>query len=51
LPTRCQGCGAEFTLTTFVGQCPECEGVHAVAPPNCHDPACIQFAGQNYKIS
>lgn len=50
LPTQCQACGADFTLATFVGQCPECDGVHAVAPPNSHDAACIQFAGQDFKL-
>ena len=50
LPTKCQGCGAGFTLITFVGQCPECDGIHAVAPPHSHDASCIQFAGQDYKL-
>ncbi len=31
--TICQGCNAPFTLRTFVGKCPECGGVHAIAPP------------------
>jgi hypothetical protein len=48
-PTKCQGCGGAFTLITFVGQCPELDGVHAVAPPNSHDAACIQFASQDFK--
>lgn len=50
LETVCQGCGAGFTLVTFVGQCPECTGVHAVSPPQCHDAANIQFAGKGYKL-
>jgi hypothetical protein len=50
LNTTCQGCGAGFTLITFIGKCPECEGVHAVSPPQCHDTANIQFAGGDYKL-
>lgn len=50
LKTICQGCGAAFTLTTFVGSCPECAGVHAVAPPRADDPANIQFAGDGYRL-
>ena len=50
LKTNCQGCGAGFTLVTFIGKCPECEGVHAVSPPQCHDAANIQFAGGDYKL-
>jgi hypothetical protein len=37
-------------LITFVGQCPECDGVYAVAPLNSHDASCIQFAGRGYKL-
>ncbi len=48
LPTLCRGCGAPFTLDTFVGSCPECGGVHAVSPPRCNDQANIQFAGDGY---
>ena len=51
LATACQGCGAPFTLTTFVGGCPECGGVHAVSPPRCDDPANIQFAGAGYRLA
>lgn len=51
LRTTCQGCGAAFTLLTFVGSCPECGGVHAVSPPRCHDPANIQFAGDGYRMA
>ncbi|RNC71768.1 MAG: hypothetical protein ED859_03425 [Desulfuromonadales bacterium] len=50
LATTCQGCGAAFTLTTFVGTCPACAGVHAVSPPRCDDPANIQFAGAGYTL-
>ena len=50
LPATCQGCGAGFTLTTFVGSCPACAGVHAVSPPRCDDPANIQFAGADYRL-
>jgi hypothetical protein len=50
LQTTCQGCGAPFTLTTFVGSCPGCGGVHAVSPPRCDDPANIQFAGSGYRL-
>lgn len=50
LPTTCQGCGMAFTLTTFVGSCPACGGVHAVSPPRCDDPANIQFAGPEYAL-
>jgi len=49
LNTNCQGCGAEFTLITFVGECPECAGVHAVSPPRSQDASNIQFAGKDYK--
>ncbi len=50
LATICQGCSAKFTLTTFVGKCPACEGVHAVSPPRSGDAANIQFAGQSYRL-
>jgi len=50
LATNCQGCGAPFTLTTFVGGCPQCGGVHAVAPPRSDDAANIQFAGAGYLL-
>ena len=48
--TTCQGCGAAFTLTTFVGKCPDCGGVHAIAPPRSSDPEAIQFAGVDYTL-
>ncbi|HKI52433.1 MAG TPA: hypothetical protein VJ995_10200 [Geothermobacteraceae bacterium] len=50
LATKCQGCGKDFILATFVGRCPECGGVHAVSPPRCDDPANIQFAGVDVTI-
>ena len=50
LRTICQGCGAPFTLATFVGSCPQCGGVHAVSPPRSQDPAGIQFAGNGYRL-
>lgn len=50
LATSCQGCGAPFTLATFVGACPRCGGVHAVAPPRSDDAANIQFAGVGYRL-
>jgi hypothetical protein len=45
----CQGCKAAFTLKTYVGKCPECGGVHAVAPMN---PVAenVQFAGSGYTL-
>ena len=50
LPTTCRGCGAPFTLISFVDSCPACGGVHAVSPPRCDDPANIQFAGAGYRL-
>ena len=50
LQTACQGCGAPFTLATFVDSCPACGGVHAVSPPRSGDPANIQFAGVGYRL-
>lgn len=45
----CQGCGAPFTLETYLGKCPACGGVHAVAPmhPTVEN---IQFAGKEFKL-
>lgn len=51
LATNCQGCGAPFTLSTFVGSCPACGGIHAVSPPRADDAANIQFAGAGYTQS
>ena len=50
LRTRCQGCGGEFTLATFVGCCPHCQRVHAVSPPRAHDAANIQYAGADFSF-
>ena len=50
LSATCQGCGASFTLTTFVGKCTTCGGVHAVSPPRSGDAANIQFAGKGYQL-
>lgn len=50
LPAECQGCGAAFVLATFVGNCPECGGIHAVSPPRAADAANIQFAGAGYRL-
>ncbi len=45
----CQGCKASFILETYVGQCPQCGGVHAVAPMN---PVAenVQFAGVDFSL-
>jgi len=50
LDTTCQGCGALFTLETFVASCPACRGVHAVSPPRSDDAANIQFAGSDFRL-
>lgn len=50
LKTACQACGDGFILTTFVGKCPACGGVHAVSPPRCGDPANIQYAGKDFLL-
>lgn len=50
LNTACQGCGSPFTLTTFVGQCPVCSGVHAVSPPRSSSSNNIQYAGPGYVL-
>jgi hypothetical protein len=49
LAAVCQGCGAPFLLETYLGRCPACGGVHAVAPLA---PAAekIQFAGKGYQL-
>lgn len=51
LTTTCQGCGATFTLVTFVGSCAACGGVHAVSPPRSDDAANIQFAGADFRLA
>ena len=50
LMTVCQGCGADFRLLTFVGECPICGGIHAVSPPRSNDAANIQFAGKDFQL-
>ena len=47
LAAVCQGCTAPFTMETYVARCPDCGGVHAVAPMN---PTVdnIQFAGKDF---
>lgn len=51
LATQCQGCAAPFVLTTFVGSCPACGGVHAVSPPRAADAANIQYAGADFRLT
>jgi hypothetical protein len=51
LTATCQGCGAPFTLKTFVQACPKCGGIHAVSPPRAHDRAAIQFAGEDFVLT
>ena len=49
LDIMCQGCKASFTLETYVGKCPDCGGVHAVAPMN---PVAenVQFGGADFML-
>lgn len=47
LETVCQGCGAPFTLKTYVDTCQQCGGVHAVAPMH-STVKNIQFAGKDF---
>lgn len=49
--TQCQGCGAPFLLTTLVGSCPACGGVHAISPPRAADAANIQYAGDGFRLN
>ena len=49
LATECQGCGQPFQLRTYLGSCPSCGGVHAVAPMS-PTAEMIQFAGRNYHL-
>jgi len=51
IETCCRGCGGAFTLATFVGQCPQCGGVHAIAPPRSQDPSAVQYAGPDYQLA
>lgn len=50
LESACQGCGESFVLTTFVGSCPSCHGVHAISPPRAGDAANIQYAGDGFQL-
>ena len=49
LEIECQGCEASFTLATYLGKCPECGGIHAVAPV---DPVSekVQFSGMGFTL-
>ncbi len=47
--TNCQGCNAPFTLMTYVGKCPDCGGVHAIAPVH-RSAERIQFAGKDFVL-
>lgn len=49
LEAVCQGCNSPFLLETYLGQCPSCGGVHAVAPmsPTVDK---IQYAGKDYRL-
>ena len=49
LDITCHGCKASFVLATYLGKCPECGGVHAVAPMN---PVAenVQFAGADFTL-
>ena len=50
LAVNCQECGVSFALATYVGVCPSCGGVHAVAPmsPTADK---VQWAGKGYRLS
>jgi hypothetical protein len=49
LAAVCQGCCEPFLLETYLGVCPKCGGVHAVAPmfPTVEN---IQYAGKDYRL-
>ncbi len=49
LQAVCQGWRSSFVLDTYLGQCPDCGGVHAVAPmsPTAEN---IQYAGSDYRL-
>lgn len=51
LKTQCRGCKMDFVLETYVGQCPFCQGVHAVSPPRSDDEVNIQYAGEGFTLS
>lgn len=50
LEATCQGCGEAFILQTYVGSCPKCGGLHAVAPMNPTSEN-IQFGGEGFTLS
>ncbi|MCP3892352.1 MAG: hypothetical protein GY702_26280 [Desulfobulbaceae bacterium] len=50
LEAICQGCGEDFILQTYVGSCPHCNGVHAVAPMNPTSEN-IQFGGKGFTLA
>jgi len=45
----CQQCGTPFVLRTYVGSCPHCGGVHAVAPIDPR-PENVQYAGKEFRL-
>lgn len=49
LAISCQECGGSFMLATYVGSCPACGGVHAVAPMNSIAEN-VQYAGRGYRL-
>lgn len=49
IATNCQGCGKPFFLHTYLGCCPACGGVHAVAPMS-PTAEMVQFAGSDYRL-
>lgn len=50
LSVTCGGCGAPFTMATYVAECPECGRVHGVSPPRATDAANVQCAGPDFKL-
>lgn len=49
LAVACQECAAKFDLKTYVGTCPVCGGVHAVAPINTTVEN-VQYAGRGFRL-
>ena len=49
LNISCQGCEADFILETYLGRCPQCGGVHAVAPVD-PIPEKVQYAGADFSL-
>lgn len=49
LAVVCQECGGSFQLETYVGGCPACGAVHAVAPmfPTVEN---VQYAGKGFRL-